>query len=30
MLKRGGEPSAKKKQRAIAAVPEESIDLVAV
>ena len=27
---KGGEPSAKKKQRAIAAVPEESIDLVAV
>ena len=27
---KGGEQSAKKKQRAIAAVPEESIDLVAV
>ena len=29
-VEKGGEPSAKKKQRAIAAVPEESIDLVAV
>jgi len=27
---KGGKPSSKKKQRAIAAVPEESIDLVAV